>query len=86
MFVQILVQNIPEGIMVRDIEQTFSKFGKVKAITTSFYPDTTQTNAVVAYFNPEDANRAAQNVGRGACCRGEPCRHHALQEDRDDAG
>ena len=54
-FVQILVQNVPWDITLRQLEQSFGKFGKVKVITTSFYPGTTRTSAVVTYFNPEDA-------------------------------
>ena len=42
-FVQILVQNVPWDVTLRQLEQSFSKFGKVKVITTSFYPGTTRT-------------------------------------------
>ena len=48
-FVQILVQNAPWDITLTQLEQSFGKFGKVKVITTSFYPGTTRTNAVVTY-------------------------------------
>ena len=57
-FVQILVQNAPWDITLRQLEQSFGKFGKVKVITSSVYPGTTRTNAVVTYFNPEHARHA----------------------------
>ena len=78
-FVQILVQNVPWDITLRQLEQSFGKFGKVKVITTSscpgrncFYPDTTQTNAVVTYFNPEHARHANVALTAGQTVKTEP--------------
>ena len=63
--VQILVQNVPWDITLRQLEQYFSKFGKVKVITTSFFPGTTRTNAVITYFNLEDARHANRTLTAG---------------------
>ena len=64
-FVQILVKNAPWDITLRQLEQFFSRFGKVKAITASFFPGTTRTNAVVTYFNLEDAWHANRTLTAG---------------------
>ena len=71
-FVQILVQNVPWDITLRQLEQSFGKFGKVKVITTSFYPGTTRTNAVVTYFNPEHARHATVALTAGQTVKTEP--------------
>ena len=55
---QIVVKNVPVDITLRQLEEYFTKFGKVETIKTSSHAGTTRTDAVVTYFNREAARHA----------------------------